>query len=609
MSLLYYKLLTRIRKAYKSIISFGDSEELNLSPPNPALGTEYLDEIEDNRLAGLAKYSVKSSEQKLETTLKNVNSQFYQAYGPDFSNKTAAHVSVDPPWYYQNLLERILEIPNIVFKTCHDAVTQPPTDDEIICTIRHDVDGDLSAAVQQAQIEHRLGITSSFYLLHNAPYYGVLGDVGGKKNRNTTTFYRHESSLEAYLRIQSLGHELAVHTDGMDYYQRLNTDGASVITTELEWMRENGLIIKGTTAHNSFSVYGCNNYSIFEGRPLSMGTPVGPNAVIHHGKWAPLQVLNEEKLGLMYEANDLFWQDSTPLLYGCLMTQNNWYIAENQYGLLSPETASQRSPLKAMYGTHDDMIDAIRSIKGPAYVKLVVHPMHYGFRYNDRSEPWLAHTPSKEVRKGNGARTWSGGKADGIAGVAINMDNEFNTPDRGLDCYASGDFRIAVLGGKNTFSSTVSSDSKFPQVTARLLRGPIRKPNAVAISASVGTLATDISNQNWKRICAVAVPDILVICYNENDNDTRLLDILSSEYSGPIFILVEQYELALKLKLTELASDNKSIILLDPTQRFEEYNGSGNLTWEDSTIWAPQGHFIVAQILSERIIQQFKSDQ
>ena len=605
MSLYYFKLRKFAHRVYRSVFINGEADLKNSQEaPEPIKGTEYYDDVDQTRLAALAKYSVTPSSQKLKTTISNVSSQFYQAYGPDFTGKTAAQISVDPPWYYQDLLERLTKVPNLVFKTCHDALAQPPVGNEIICTIRHDVDGDLSAAIQQAKIEHSLGIPTSFYLLHNAPYYGVVGDLGSKKNGNTTTFYRHESSLEAYLEIQSLGHELAVHTDSMDYYQRLNTDGASVLKSELAWLRDNGVLIRGTTAHNSFSVYGCNNYSIFKQRPLSMSTPAGPKAVSHNGRWAPLQILDEAELKLNYEANDLFWQDTTPLLYGCLMTQNNWYIAENQYGLLSPESAQDRPPLKARHGTHDDMIDAISKLSGPAYVKLVVHPMHYGLRSKDGDMPWLPSTAENSHTKQ--VSTWAGGGSDGLAGASITINNEFDTPDRGLDCYRSGDFRIAVLGGRNTLTTTVSADSKFPQVTARLLRGPLRRPNAIAISASNGDLNSEFTFDCWTKICADTTPDALIVCFQPDVNFSQWLETLLPEYRGPVFVLIEDPDVVLNPEFNRFASNNDNLTVLNPAKYFDEYHGSGKLRWDgkDSNYWAPQGHFIVAQKLAELIIQQ-----
>lgn len=566
-------------------------------------GTEYFDDVDPLRLRSLSSYQTTESKQELSTTLSNINNQFFAAYGPEYDLKTAANVSIDPAWYYQDLLTRVQAIPNLKFATCKDGLENPPTGDQILCTIRHDVDGDLVAAIQQAKIEHNLNIPTSYYLLHNAPYYGVLQEQGTKENKFVTTFARHSSSVKAYLDIQNLGHELALHTDGMDYYQRLSTDGSKAVKTEIEWLRKQNCHIGGTTAHNSFSVYGCNNYSIFKNRPLGMSTPAGPKAVVHNGNWAPLQLLDEKALGLEYEANDYFWQDSIPLLYGCLMTQNNWYIAENQYGLLSPETKSSREPLKGRYGTHDDMIDAISKLTGPAYVKLVVHPMHYGLRSGDTEDPWLPEEPVT-ISEGK-VKMWAGGGlGNEIRGAAISYINEFKTPDRGINCYKSGDFRIAVLGEKNTNSDRVSADTKFPQVTARMVRGPLAKPSAIAISAATNSsFSQDKAISDLTRISSTEVPDVVILEIETiPSNDNQLIEFIDNISKNHKLIII--LHTTTNQKNTGFVQEN--IIEINPIHSFEKYTGSGLIYWEDEQTWAPQAHFLIAQLLSTTIIDFFK---
>lgn len=595
------KFVRYIRSHLNTLLAATKKPQLaDKAPANEHItGTEYFDSVDPQRLAALMPYKAVASEQSYATTQANININFFLAYGPKFKEKTAAHISIDPPWYYYDLLTRISAIENVEFKTCKDALAQKPMGNQIICSIRHDVDGDLVAAKQQAEIEHALGISTSFYLLHNAPYYG---NVIKSELNNETILQRHETSLDTYKEIQVLGHELAIHTDPMDFYQRLNTDGAAAFETELAWLRNNEINIFGTTAHNSFSVYGCNNYSIFKNRPLAMSIPSGPKAVLHNGYWAPLQMIDEQSLGLKYEANDFFWQDETPVLYGCLMTQNNWYIAENQYGSLSPDTASERPALKVRYGTHNDMIDAIKNLTGPAYVKLVVHPMHYGLRESEYSEPWLANESGEKATKKY--HRWAGGLSNGgIAGSAITYVNEFDTPDRGLDCYLSGDFKIAVLGGTNTNTYRVNADSKFPQVAARLVRGPLAKPTAIAISAATNiSFSAQKAINDLERIKTAATPDTVVLeigalCVNNNE----LIELINSIH--------QSYELIIIVSTSDkesIVTDRVNIVQINPTQAFNQYVGSGLLYWEDEDTWAPQAHFLVAKSVSEAIVKFFK---
>jgi len=562
------------------------------------LATEYQEEFDQERLAALKPYQVSEGAMTREQIASMVNINFHAAYGPDFEAKIAAHVTIDPIWYYEDLLTRIQKMPNIRFANIKDALQSQPTGEEIICTIRHDLDGDLIAARQQAELEQSLGISTSYYLLHTAPYYSILAD---------DVFMRSAASLEDYRHIQNCGHEWALHTDGMTLYQSHNIDGAEAIRTELAWLRENGCDIRGTTAHNSFGVYGCNNYSIFKNRPLGMSTPGGPKGVLHNGNWAPLQVLDEAELGLEYEANELFWQDEVPLLYGCLMTQNNWYIAENQYGLLSPETKSQREPLRGRYGTHEDMIDAIAAVKGPAYVKLVVHPMHYGLRGGTDEAPWHARTPTDEQR--DRCRLWAGGGPNGeVRSNAITCLNEFETPDRGINTYNTADFRIAVFGQGNIGTHTVSTDSKYSQIAARLIRGPIRKPYATAIGIDKAGMTLGDYGAILDEIKGNHVPDVIVVAIKPDSHDAKQRLDWAGALAGEgnfVICVVERFDHLAQTPAIVL--ENENVIIVDPLTEFQAYKGSGLLTWADNAeIWAPQAHAIVGKLVADELIKKFR---
>lgn len=560
--------------------------------PAPTATTSYTRELDRQRLAALKPYKVSNGAMNRSQIASMINTNFFAAYGPNFKDKSAAHISVDPLFFYGDLLRSIKADPRVRFATIRDAIARPPTVNEIVCTIRHDVDGDLVAAGQQAELENSLGIRTSYYLLHTAPYYGLLvNDV----------LQRNKDSVQDYLRIQSLGHELALHTDGMTLIQDKEIDGATAIRNEIAWLRENGCDIRGTTAHNSFGVYGCSNYSIFKGRPLALSTPGGPMGVFHKGRWAPLQILDEAELGLEYEANELFWQTETPLLYGCLMTQNNWYIADNQYGLLSPETKASRLPARVRYGTHNDMIDAIRALDGPAYVKLVVHPMHYGLRVSGTHSPYHREAPfDGEIE---GCRVWAGGGENGaVSSVALNFPNEFGVLDRGLDCYSSGDFRILVLGGKQVASRKVSADSKFAQVAARLVRGPIRKPNAIAISCAGETVDSATLKKALADCDERARPDVIVLVAGMSDADIEAKKNLANEFVAQgrnVIVLVES-----NASSDAAAAGFPSSVMLTSQDAFEGYQGTAALHWYDSEDWTPQAHFLVASALARVLIKQ-----
>jgi len=82
--------------------------------------------------------------------------------------------------------------------------SEPTKDGMPIIYLRHDVDVDIIGAVELAQIEHRLGITSTYFIMLDSPLYNSLGD------------------LERYCidRIKRFGHKVGLHIDIAKYSDR-----------------------------------------------------------------------------------------------------------------------------------------------------------------------------------------------------------------------------------------------------------------------------------------------------------------------------------------------------------------------------------------------------
>ncbi|NIM97527.1 MAG: hypothetical protein GTO24_05410 [candidate division Zixibacteria bacterium] len=135
----------------------------------------------------------------------------------------------------------------------------------------------------------RKGVCGSFYLLHTAPYYGDFHEG---------TFTRNPMMAELVLRFIVSGCELGLHTDPFWVYTVHNMDGAEAVKQELTWLRSLGAVIRGTVAHNSAPVYGCENYEVFEERVLWHRQVRSPS-----GKILPLGKLSERELKLSYEGN------------------------------------------------------------------------------------------------------------------------------------------------------------------------------------------------------------------------------------------------------------------------------------------------------------------
>lgn len=64
-------------------------------------------------------------------------------------------------------------------------------------TWRHDVDVDLEAALKMAELEYRLGVKATYYIMARSPYYNPFSPSG----------------QQALRKIKSLGHDLGHHID------------------------------------------------------------------------------------------------------------------------------------------------------------------------------------------------------------------------------------------------------------------------------------------------------------------------------------------------------------------------------------------------------------
>ena len=190
-------------------------------------------------------YIVQNSEESVDKIFSVVNTSNYQGYSPDYKYVGVNKIVVDSLFNYQQLLSGLKQIPNLEFVTHRILHSQACPKNKIRVSIRHDVDSDIVAAVKQAEIERDLGIVSSWYILHTAPYYGYF---------QNKVFHRYRCMGYVYRYLQELGHEVALHTDSLLIYQEHQINGAEALVTEIEWLRSLGIDIKGTVAHNSRSV-------------------------------------------------------------------------------------------------------------------------------------------------------------------------------------------------------------------------------------------------------------------------------------------------------------------------------------------------------------------
>ena len=559
-------------------------------------GTQYHEKIDKRKLRALAPYKVEQSDVNLEDVFNNVNYNFYSAYGPDFNQKDCMALSVDGPLDYQRFLTELKNrVPNLSSNTfAHYIPSNQLENDEVACIIRHDVDGDLVAAVQQAKIEESLGYKTSYFILHTAPYYGEFQADG--------RFFRNDESLLAYQDLQSYDHEIALHTDGMLVYQEYGVDGAQCVREEIEWLRSNDIDLVGTTAHNSWPSYGVENFTIFAGKDRGKGE--GMRAVTHNGKWAPLGMLNEIDMKLTYEANELLWQRDTPVFYAALRSQNIWRVSFYNYSkeLLNEEHSfGSYAEFNNNLISTDDLLDLIQEIQSPAYLYLVVHPMHYGLRAAHDQPPWLPTEPQELTVKSMHCVANREGETNNISACAISKKNEFDTYDRGLDCYSSAEQRLIVLGDLNLATNKLSVDTKFSQVAAQYTARATRTPRTAAIGVTFDTPSLSDYQNAIAAINDKALCDHIIVCIDGNHTDTSSIADWTNNASNDKSILLVLTTAAGKEHAFSLSKFNQDRIIAVETI-FAAYKGSASLFLdEEQGLWSAQGHHLVGRAIASAL--------
>jgi len=152
------------------------------------------------------------------------------------------------------------------------------------CLLRHDVDNTLDGSVRIAEIEHDFGVSSTYFMLHTAPYY------------------EKEDFIDRCKHIQKMGHEVGFHNNIINFcIENPGFTPKQVLEKELRFLRENNIEVYGTSSHGSALCRrkGYTNYEVFKEcvRPYTKRT----SSV----EGIPLHTLSLSDYGL-YEAYFLF---------------------------------------------------------------------------------------------------------------------------------------------------------------------------------------------------------------------------------------------------------------------------------------------------------------
>lgn len=297
--------------------------------------------------------------------------------------------------------------------------------DKAKVVFRHDIDHDLTTAVEMSKVEKKFNLLGTYFIHHSSPFYYGFFD-------KDLIFNRYQSLADCYLEIQSNGAEVGVHIDPFQIY-RLGIDGAEALVCEIKWLRGIGLKISTVSTHGSAPHYGAENFEIFKEWQLyerdtvsSLGAGAMPLGLFAFSEEAhrqfsgsdslpkkvdlPLGVLSAEELGLKLEANfaspvdnvdwdrvELYFkkaktddikthlsyylhknsycrwgQDYTIWLYGW----NTWVIAAtDSQGIFIPDASTL------------DVIKFLGSLSGGEKAVLHIHPVYLGYRFHPDSGP------------------------------------------------------------------------------------------------------------------------------------------------------------------------------------------------------------------------------
>ena len=100
-----------------------------------------------------------------------------------------------------------------------------------ICLLRHDIDHDINEALKIGKIEYSLGIQSTYFVLHDATYYG------------------DNNFIKNCLELQDMGHEIGFHNNLLTTTIKTGYDIKDLLEKELNYLKNNNINIFGTAAH------------------------------------------------------------------------------------------------------------------------------------------------------------------------------------------------------------------------------------------------------------------------------------------------------------------------------------------------------------------------
>ncbi len=146
-------------------------------------------------------------------------------------------------------------------------------------------------------------------------------------------------------------------------------------------------------------------------------------------------------------------------------------------------------------------------------------------------------------------------------------------------------------------------DSKFSQVAARLIRGPLGKHKSAAISAS--NLAGDLKwyQQAVRNIFKVGHPDVIIISSTLDKSTTlNLASNSKSNNDQKVTLIVLQENEFKSVDLHKELQEHCDVSFIDPHPTLLDQSKQGDLYWSDTGLWTPHSHTIVGRVIADVIV-------
>ena len=157
--------------------------------------------------------------------------------------------------------------------------------------LRHDVDdnpGSFDTALRMAEWEFDHGYSSTYFLLHTAPYW-------------------NEDMLCRAPLFEEMGHEVGIHVNAVAEALRSHRQPAHILRDALEELRSSGVRVEGCVAHGERECYDSNGKVRFVNDEMFSESPrpklgAADRKIVGKDWVLQLRPVSREEFGLAYDA-------------------------------------------------------------------------------------------------------------------------------------------------------------------------------------------------------------------------------------------------------------------------------------------------------------------